>query len=101
MLFGSKPSRSSIDAFLLAQKLQDFSYRDVGASRSQAPSGYTTDHNRIRLGRGAEIYKRAQNAIWQWKIFEMRWVNLCWPATPLEAGATVAVLVSHFGFWSL
>lgn len=31
----------------------------------------------------------------------MPWVQLCWPNTPLEPGATVAVLISHLGFWSL
>ena len=34
-------------------------------------------------------------------MFEMRWVQLCWPDTPIREGATVAVLVSHMGFWSL
>jgi uncharacterized protein (UPF0548 family) len=34
-------------------------------------------------------------------MFEMPWVQLCWPDTPIEPGATVAVLVSHLGFWSL
>jgi uncharacterized protein (UPF0548 family) len=31
----------------------------------------------------------------------MPWIELCWPDAPIEAGATVAVLVSHLGFWSL
>jgi uncharacterized protein (UPF0548 family) len=34
-------------------------------------------------------------------MFQMPWVTLCCPSVPIEAGATVAVLVSHFGFWSL
>jgi len=36
-----------------------------------------------------------------WKMFDMPWIELCWPDTPIEPGATVAVLVSHLGFWSL
>ena len=31
----------------------------------------------------------------------MSWVSLCWPETPIEPGATVAVLISHLGFWSM
>lgn len=31
----------------------------------------------------------------------MPWIDLCWPDTPIEEGATVAVLASHYGFWSL
>ena len=34
-------------------------------------------------------------------MFDMPWIDLCWPDTPIEPGATVAVLVSHLGFWSL
>jgi uncharacterized protein (UPF0548 family) len=31
----------------------------------------------------------------------MPWIQLGWPDAPIEVGATVAVLVSHLGFWSL
>ena len=97
----SKPSRSSVDAFLATQQTQDFSYPEVGASRNQAPAGYTVDHNRIHLGEGSQTYKRAKHAITQWKMFDMPRIELCWPDTPIERGATVAVVVSHLGFWSM
>jgi hypothetical protein len=29
------------------------------------------------------------------------WIELCWPNASIETGATVAVLISHLGFWSL
>jgi len=31
----------------------------------------------------------------------MPWLELCWPDAPIEPGSTVAIVVSHFGFWSL
>jgi len=34
-------------------------------------------------------------------MFDMPWVELWWPDTPIKVDATVAVLISHFGFWSL
>jgi uncharacterized protein (UPF0548 family) len=34
-------------------------------------------------------------------MFDMTWLELCWPSVPIETGATVAVVVHHFGFWSL
>jgi hypothetical protein len=34
-------------------------------------------------------------------MFDMPWVQLCWPNAVVEPGATVAVLISHLGFWSL
>ena len=59
------------------------------------------DHNRIQLGSGLETFERAKMAIRQWKMFAMPWIELCWPDAPISADTTVAVLISHFGFWSL
>ena len=101
MLFLSKPGQDAIRSFISAQKDQPFSYAEVGGSREKAPSGYTSDHNRIRLGTGKNNFDCAIAAVKQWKMFDMPWIDLCWPDTPIEAGATVAVLVSHLGFWSL
>lgn len=101
MLCWSQPSVDSINAFISAQQNETFSYFEVGSSRQQAPQGYTVDHNRINLGHGVEAFERAKSAIRQWKMFEMPWIQLCWPDTSIEPGSTVTVLVSHFGFWSM
>jgi uncharacterized protein (UPF0548 family) len=97
----SRPSRNAIDAFLAAQKNQTFSYADVGYSQKQGPEGYVTDHNRIQLGQGIATFERAKVAVKNWKMFDMSWVELCWPDARLEPGASVAVLIAHLGFWSL
>jgi uncharacterized protein (UPF0548 family) len=97
----SKPQRHSIVAFIAAQRNQKFSYAEVGGSRRCAPRGYTVDHNRVNLGEGIETFESAKVAIRQWKMFDIPWLDLCWPDTPIEPGATVAVLVSHLGFWSM
>ena len=101
MFCRSQPTQSTIDTFLAAQQNQNFSYPEVGASRKEAPSAYTVDHNRIQLGQGLQIFERAKLAIRQWKMFDIPWIQLCWPNAAIEPGATVAVLVSHLGFWSL
>jgi uncharacterized protein (UPF0548 family) len=97
----SRPNRSAIAAFVSAQQNQAFSYAEVGHSRQQAPKGYVADHNRIQLGKGVEAFERAKRAVRHWKMFDMPWIDLCWPDTPVEPGASVAVLVAHLGFWSL
>jgi|SRR5580658_2433074 uncharacterized protein (UPF0548 family) len=97
----AKPSRSSIQAFISAQQNQSFAYPEVGNSRQHAPRGYISDHNRIQLGQGPDTFERAKHAVHQWKMFDMPWVHLCWPDTPIEPGVNVAVLVPHLGFWSL
>jgi len=101
MFLLSRPGPDAIDSFLESQKGESFPYVDVGASRQSAPQGYVVDHNRILLGQGVEVFERAVKALKRWKMFEMPWVELCWPSAPIEIGATVGVLVSHLGFWSL
>jgi uncharacterized protein (UPF0548 family) len=101
MWFLSKPDQEKIRQFLFAQGSKQFSYAHVGASRDCAPDGYNVDHNRIQLGKGAEVFERAKSAVRQWKMFDMPWIELCWPDTPIKTDATVAVLISHLGFWSL
>ena len=34
-------------------------------------------------------------------MFNIGWVELCWPDAPIENGSVVAVLASHLGFYSL
>lgn len=34
-------------------------------------------------------------------MFALPWVELCWPKTPIEPGACVAVLIRALGLWSL
>ncbi|MFZ0083788.1 MAG: DUF1990 domain-containing protein [Candidatus Acidiferrales bacterium] len=101
MFFLSKPSADTVRAFLAAQSDRQFSYEHVGASRTTAPDGYIADHNRVQLGVGTAVFKRAKSAVVQWNMFDMNWLDLCWPNTPIEAGSTVAVVVHHLGFWSL
>jgi len=77
------------------------SYPDVGSTLTSPPDGYTLDHNRIRLGEGDKVWQQAKDAIRNWKMFDLDWVELCWPDTPVEKDQNVAVLVSHLGFYSL
>lgn len=97
----SRPNRDEIAAFLSVQQKQTFSYSHVGCSRQQKPPGYVADHNRIELGTGPEVFERAKRALGTWKMFDMPWIELCWPDAPVEQGVSVAVLISHLGFWSL
>jgi uncharacterized protein (UPF0548 family) len=101
MFFIRRPADTQIRKFIASQRDQPFSYQEVGATRQGAPHGYNVDHNRIQLGSGEEVFERAKSAVREWKMFAMPWIQLCWPAAPIEPGSTVGVMVSHFGFWSL
>jgi uncharacterized protein (UPF0548 family) len=97
----SRPTPADISKFISAQKDRKYSYTGVGMTRDGLASDYTVDHNRILLGEGEAAFERARRAVGDWKMFDMPWLKLCWPNTPIEAGANVAVLISHLGFWSL
>ena len=97
----TKPSEEFIRQLIDAQRNLPFSYTETGATKNSPPVGYTIDHNRICLGKGEAVFNAAIAALRTWKMFELGWVELHWPNAPIEVGATVAVLVKHFGFWSL
>ncbi len=102
MFLISKPTEESIRRFIQAQKGKSFSYAEVGATRnSNAPNDFTVDYNRVQLGTGRETFDRAIQAVRHWKMFDLSWTKLYFGDTPIEVGQTVAILIKHFGFWSL
>ena len=97
-----RPSPSHVAAFLASQHAAAFTYAEVGATRGdRPPAGYTVDRNRIRLGTGPEAFRRAAEAIRRWQMLTHEWASVAPPSAPVAAGTTVAVVVHHYGFWSL
>src|SRR5436190_7424225 len=101
MFLLTRPDGPTIDKFLATGRGQAFSYPEVGATRETAPVGYNIDHNRILLGTGQAAFARAKTAVSSWQMFALGWVELCYPQTRIAADETVAVMVNHFGFYSL
>ena len=101
MFLPSRPSDREIRQFISGLADSEYSYREIGATRNTIPPSYTLDHNRVRLGSGAATWELATDAIRCWAMFNIGWVRLCWPDTPIRSGCDVAVLVRHFGFYSL
>jgi len=101
MFLFTKPDARTIERFIVSQRHAGFSYSAIGATKGQAPIGYNVDHNRVKLGNGELDFEKAKAAVESWKMFDMPWVELHRPQTPIEAGREVAILIKHFGFWSL
>ena len=98
----TRPTPADIDAFLAAQRASEFSYPNVGATRSDsAPRGYDVDRNRVRLGVGAETFRRAADALRGWRASSLGWSSIHPAGAAPTPGVTVAVVVRHLGFWSL
>jgi uncharacterized protein (UPF0548 family) len=97
----TRPHEDFIRRFIESQRHLPFNYSEVGGTKTSPPAGYNADHNRVCLGKGEAVFDAAVAALRAWKMFDLGWVKLCRPNTQIEAGTTVAVLVHHFGFWSL
>jgi len=101
MFFATQPSAEKIRQFIASQRELPFSYAEVRATRGPKPTGYTIDHNRIKLGAGAPTYAQAVEALKQWTHFDLGWGKIVPPGVPIEVGQTVAMQAQHFGFYSL
>jgi len=101
MFLLTKPNREGIRRFLSSQKDQPFSYLDADIAARESPRGYTFDHKRIKLGEGADAFRRAVEALERWEMFNIGWLQLCWPDAPIEIGTMVAVLADLRCVWSL
>lgn len=101
MLFLTRPSEARILAFLSRQRELTYSYPDVGSTFCTPPAGYVVDHNRIPLGRGAEVFARAREALRGWAMSRLGWVEVWPPGAPVEVGTDVALLARVLGAWAL
>jgi uncharacterized protein (UPF0548 family) len=97
-----------IRAHLEQQAALPFSYEAVGATRAASqgvveglPSDMVVDHNRVKLGTGKQTFDRAKQALHQWEMFNVDWVEFCWPAAAVEVGQTVGIMMQAGFLWSL
>lgn len=102
----TKPSLSQIADFIAATEHLGFSYSNQGATKSEELSDrvlarYNVDQNRIVIGRGQSDWETAKTAIRSWRMFDISWVEICRPLTPIRKGENAAILIRHFGFYSL
>jgi len=100
MFLALRPSPERIDRFIRASALLPLSYEPVGIVRSE-PVGRRFDEAVVTIGRGPSDFRRAQRALRAWKQFDIGWVELFPRCASTAVGTNVAVLIRHFGFWSL
>jgi len=102
MLLLKEPNDGELRKLIKHFSKLSYSYRHPGFTRATGEcSGFVVDHNRALLGSTDEDWDRARKAIRDWKMFHQDWIKLCWPYKQIKPGVTVAILASHFGFWSV
>jgi uncharacterized protein (UPF0548 family) len=92
------------DCFRLRNRLRGaaLTYGEVGATRETAgPAGYRWSRMRIRIGTGEADFRRACDAIRQWKMLPTE-IAVVWPeAAPIAVGQEVIVQLRSLGFSAL
>ncbi|HEX8897769.1 MAG TPA: DUF1990 family protein, partial [Chthoniobacterales bacterium] len=76
------------------------SYHPIGLAKDP-PAKYKCDTESAVIGEGEFTFARARQALSEWRHFELGWVELYPRRASIEPGTVVAVLVHHFGLWSL
>ena len=94
-----KPSLEDINQFIRYQDDQSFSYPLARMTQGTPPVGYDVDHNRVQLGTGKTTFACAKAALRRWEMFNLGWVQLHWPDTPITVNSTVAVVAHVCGLW--
>ena len=95
-----RPSARGIARVLADSRDLQLSYQPVGLALA-ANASFDSDETIVALGSGAAIYERAKTALQHWTQFDLGWVELYPRHAPTDTGSVVAVLIRHFGFWSL
>jgi len=97
----TRPSARDVAECLAAQADAPFSYAEVGATDGVLPPGYTVDHNRVLVGAGAAGFQAATAALRAWHMARLGWAAIHPADAPQAPGSTVAMVVRHYGFWSV
>lgn len=97
----TEPSDLDVAKFISSQTNLPFTYAKVGATQTNAPAGYTVDHNRVQLGHGADVFKRGVEALRHWRQFDLGWVTIETQGVKIQKDAVVAVKAWACGMWSL
>lgn len=100
MFLARRPSRRTVERFILESRELSLSYEPIGLVDKPA-AGWSVDETVVAIGHGKADFHRAKSALVSWRQFAVGFVELFPRDAPLEPGIVVAVLVHHLGFWSL
>jgi uncharacterized protein (UPF0548 family) len=100
MFLVGRPPPHDIEGFLEVSRDLPLSYGPVGLARENL-RGFDVDEQVTTIGSGQTVYRRAIEALKEWKQFELGWVEIFPKQAAISPGTTVAVLARHAGLWSL
>lgn len=72
-----------------------------GREQVICPRGFARDYHRSQIGQGKAAFIAAKEAFRQWLQFDLGWVRIANPKTPIEQGEVVAVEARALWLWSI
>jgi uncharacterized protein (UPF0548 family) len=99
----NRPSDKLINEFLRSEQLQQFSYGEVGYTRScdKPPLGYRCNYRQVKVGEGVDVFEKAVATLKVFGHMNFDWVKVFCSEPEVKVGANIAVLAKHCHFWSL
>src|SRR5262245_19896656 len=92
MILLRSPSAEMVNRFITRQTQLELTYAAVGATANEPPQDYRTDHTRVELGQGEQVFLAAKAALEHWEQFRIGWLEAAPATTPIARGAVVAVI---------
>jgi uncharacterized protein (UPF0548 family) len=105
--------------FRLSKPTQEFADRQLSGARTlpiacprvlsleglpadaRLPLGFSHDRSTSVIGRGQSAFDAARRALQQWAHFDLGWVRVTNPLTPIERGQLIAMEAHTAGLWSI
>jgi uncharacterized protein (UPF0548 family) len=100
MFLARRPSRETINRFLLDSQDLRLSYRPIGIAKT-GTMRQGVDEAVVAIGRGETDLARARAALTAWQQLNVGWIETFPQHAQVAVGTVVAVLIRHLGFWSL
>jgi uncharacterized protein (UPF0548 family) len=100
MFLARRPTPYEIERFLHDSHELPLSYGPIGIVTANTVHR-RLDEATVAVGRGAADFERARAGLAGWKHFDIGWVQTFPRQAPVTAGTVVAVVIRHFGFWSI
>lgn len=97
--FGRTVKGGGVEQFWIEQSHHGFNYSPIGITKAKHDDRFVRDHNRIELGIGEDTFEQACDAIRNWQMFNLGWVQIYPTNAPIAEGTTVAMWAHALGFW--
>lgn len=97
-----RPTAEFVEATRRAQRTARFTYDAVGWTRGRAlPEGFAVTQWQAVIGRGADDFRRARQALADFRMLRLGWLEPLEPLEPIAPDALVCTLARQGGLYSL